>query len=193
MASDATQILAGVSAGTGNALVSMATTGATAPTSASSTLASPWRGMGWVTTDGVAVSKKIDSNEIDAFGSAAAVRVLKTSATTTLQVEFLQSSPNVLEVYNELPLDSITVTSGTGAFDFTDGPLRTQRYALCFTALDGANIVRGYAPLVEVTDKDDFKISAGDAISANVTLTCYPGSDGTAIHWFYVVAALISS
>ena len=192
MAADSTKILAGVSAGTGNALVSVGPVGTTAPTTAIASLNVAFKNLGWVSTDGVTKSVDVNTEEIGAFGASGAVRVLKTSATTTLQCTLLESNPNVIEVYNELALNSITVSGTDGSFDFVEGPLRTQRYALVIDMIDGANHIRGVAPLVEVTDKDDFQIAGGSAVQYNVTFTAYPGSDGTAIHWYYVVAALIT-
>jgi hypothetical protein len=33
-------------------------------------------------------------------------------------------------------------------------------------------------------------VTAGSEISYGVTLTAYPGTDGVAVHWFYLLAAL---
>ncbi len=191
MAADATKILAGVSAGAGNALVSVAPVGTTLPTTAVATLNVAFKNLGWISTDGITKSVDVETEEIGAFGASGAVRVLKTSATTTMQFSALESNPTVIEVYNELPLNSITVDDEDGTFNFVEGPLRTQRYAMVIDMIDGDNHIRGVAPLVEVTDKDDLSISGGAAIEYNMTVTAYPGGDGTSIHWYYVVASLI--
>lgn len=192
MAANSLNILAGVSAGAGNALVSIAPVGTTMPTTAIASLNVAFKNMGWVSTDGVTKSVDVNTQEINAYGTGSAVRVLKTSATTTLQATFLESNQTAVEVYNELALGSTTLTTSDGSFDFVEGPLRTQRYALVVDMIDGSSHIRGCAPLVEVTDKDDFQISAGNPVQYSITWTAYPGSDGTSIHWYYVVDSLKS-
>jgi hypothetical protein len=56
--------------------------------------------------------------------------------------------------------------------------------------VDGNNHLRAFCPSVEVTDRADLSVTAGSEISYGVTLTAYPGTDGVAVHWFYLLAAL---
>jgi hypothetical protein len=72
----------------------------------------------------------------------------------------------------------------------TEGAHRTQKYAAVFEIVDGNNHLRAFCPSVEVTDRADLSVTAGSEISYGVTLTAYPGTDGVAVHWFYLLAAL---
>ncbi len=190
-------ILAGMNGGgtAGTALASFAPLGTVAPTAAvgaGSTLGSGWYDPGWCTEDGLTRSVDLNTNEINAYGSAVPVRIIKTSRVTTFNIGFLESNPVSLAIYHELPLTGpgALVPDSSGAFDFTEGKARTQLYAAVFDVVDGANHIRAVAPQVEVTGQEDFSAAPGNPVQYQVTLTAYPGTDGTAIHWYYVLDAL---
>jgi len=58
--------------------------------------------------------------------------------------------------------------------------------------VDGSNHIRVYCPRLQVSSKKGRTIAAGKEISYGVTLTALPDATGTAVHEFYVVAALAS-
>ena len=183
-------ILAGVAAGgAGLSLAWFAPEGTAAPTSATVALAAAWKDAGLCTENGLSIKVSESSKDIQAFGSGAPVRTLVTNSKLTFDLAFLESNPISLAVYNRLALDTIK-PDATGAFDFGVGDHRSQKYAATFDVVDGANHLRFYCPSVEVTDRQDLAVQAGSEISYGVTLTAYPGSDGVAVHEFYVVNAL---
>jgi hypothetical protein len=191
MAGNNNLILAGVGGGgTGSSLAYFAAQGTTAPTDATTALNVAFRDAGWCTSDGLTRAVAEDSNDISAFGSGAPVRTLVTNSRVTFALGFLESNPISLAVYHRLPLTAITPEAATGAFDVTEGAHRVARYAAVFEVVDGTNHVRAYCPSVEVTDRADLSVQAGNEISYGVTLTAYPGSDGVAVHWFYILDAL---
>jgi hypothetical protein len=184
-------ILAGVGGGgTGSSLAYFGPTGTAAPTDATTALAAAYKDAGWVTSDGLTRAVAEDTQDITAFGSGAPVRTLVTNSRVTFALGFLESNPISLAIYHRLPLTAITPVATTGAFDLTEGAHRTQKYAAVFEVVDGANHVRAFAPSVEVTDRADLSVTAGSEISYGVTMTAYPGTDGVAVHWFYVLDAL---
>lgn len=194
MSADNNLILAGVAGGgtSGTALMRVAPLGTAMPTSAAASLDNAFLDPGWITEDGLKKAVSVESTKINAFGSSGPVRILKTSVETTFEIAFLESNPVSLAIYNELALDTLT-PDASGRFDFTEGSPRTQKYAAVFDLVDGANAIRAVVPNFEVTDKKEFEIKAGAAVQYGVTLTAYPGGDGVAIHWYYVLDALAES
>lgn len=187
-------ILAGVKGGgvAGSALAMFAPPGTSLPTAAAGTgsaLDSAFQDAGWCSEDGLkkAVDEQIQT--IRAFGSNFPVRKLITSSETTFELTMLESNPTSIAVYNRLPLDEI-VPDVNGAFDFTEGEPRTEEMCAVFDLVDGSNRIRAVVPQLEVTGRKEFGIKSADPVQYGVTMTAYPGSDGVAIHWYYVVAAL---
>lgn len=187
-------ILAGVkgSGSAGAALAMFAPEATTLPTAAvgsGSTLDPLFRDAGWVSENGLkkAVSESVTT--IRAFGSNTPVRKLITSSETTFELEFLESNTTALEVYNRFALGDIVVASD-GSFSFTEGEPNVEQYCSVFDLVDGPNRIRAVVPILEVTDRKEFDIKSAASVQYGVTLTAYPGSDGVAIHWYYLVAGL---
>lgn len=187
-------ILAGMNGGgtAGTALAMFAEPGTPMPTAArgtGSTLDAGFLDPGWITEDGLTRSVDVDTTDVNAYGSAVPVRIIKTSRTVTFNIGFLESNPVSLAIYHELPLAALS-PDANGAFDFTEGKARSQLYAAVFDIVDGPNHIRAVCPQLEVTGQEDFSAAPGTPITYGVTFTAYPGSDGTAIHWYYVLDAL---
>jgi hypothetical protein len=201
-------ILAGMNGGgaAGTALAMFANVGATMPTDATTgptpiysgtppSGANDWFDPGWITEAGLVRAVNLSTNEVKAYGTTVPVRIIKTSRTTTFAINFLESNPVSLAVYHSLPLgtldpNAIHVSATDGSFDITEGSVRTQLYAAVFDIVDGPNHVRACAPQLEVTGQDNFAATPVAPLTYGVTLTAYPGSDGVAIHWYYVLDAL---
>jgi hypothetical protein len=194
---DRSLILAGVKGGGtgGSALAMFAMPGTAVPTAATgtgATLDAAFFDAGWCSEDGLKKAVDEAQSTIKAFGSNAPVRKLTTSSETTFELTFLESNPVAVSVYNRLPLSgtgSITVAAD-GSFDFTEGEPRTQEMCAVFDLVDGPNRIRGVVPSLEVTGRREFSIKSADPVQYGVTLTAYPGTDGVAIHWYYLVAGL---
>ena len=187
-------ILAGVGAGGagGTSLAWFAPHGTTTPTTATAALDGAFQDAGLITEDGLTRGVEEESNDINAYGLFVPARTLITSSRVTFTIAFLESNATSLAVYHRLPLTGADAISpdADGAFDFTEGSARTQRYAAVFDIVDGDNHVRAVVPTVEVTDRTEFSVQAGQAITYGVTLTAYAASDGVAVHWYYVADAL---
>ena len=196
MAGNRDLILAGVSGGgTGSSLSWFAPKGTTMPTATTTALNAAFKDGGWVTEDGLRRAVEEQVQQIRAYGSAQPVRTLKTSKETRFEIGFLESGVVPISLFHSLPLTgtgSLTVAPLTGGFDFVEGPARTQEYAAVFDIVDGLNMIRAVAPVVEVTNTREFDVKAGSPIAYGMTLTAYPGSDGTAVHWYYILDALIT-
>lgn len=190
-------ILAGVAGGgTGAALAQFAPKGSVMPSAATGTgsaLDAAFLDGGWITEDGLTKSVDENSTDINAYGSQVPVRTLTTRSKVTFGLTFLESNLVALSLYNRLPLTgtgALSVTASTGALDFTEGAARTIEYGGVFDIVDGLNHIRAVVPVLQVTDRSEFSVKAGEAITYGVTLTAYPASDGVAIHWYYILNAL---
>jgi hypothetical protein len=143
---------------------------------------------GWITEDGLTRAVDVNTNEVNAYGSAVPVRIIKTTRTVTFTIGFLESNPVSLAIYHELPLagpKALVVDPTDKTLYFTEGRARTQLYAGVFDIVDGDNQIRALVPQLEVTGQEDFSAQPGSAITYGVTFTAYPGSDGVAIQWQY--------
>jgi hypothetical protein len=191
-------ILAGISGGgaSGTALMNVGPVGTMMPTSnipgdPGTALDPAFLDPGWITEDGLSRAVDLNTNEVNAYGSAVPVRIIKTTRTTTFTIGFLESNPVSLALYHELPLDAPELIPDTDGFmEFTEGQARTQLYAGVFDIVDGKNAIRALVPTFEVTGQEDFSAQPGNPITYGCTLTAYPGSTGVAIHWMYLLDAL---
>jgi hypothetical protein len=187
-------ILAGVGAsGTGGTSLSWwAPLGTTTPTSATASLDAAFRDGGLITEDGLSRGVEEESTNVGAYGLFVPARTLVTSSTITFTLAFLESNPTALSIYHRLPLtgDGSLSVAADGGFDFAEGASRSRRYTAVFDLVDGDNHVRAVCPSVEVTDRTELQIQAGQPVTYGVTCTAYAGSDGTAVHWYYLLDAL---
>lgn len=188
---DNANILVGSAAGgsDGTGLAWFAALGSTAPTNASGALDAAFLNAGLITEDGITASFSEDSNEIRAYGTQVSQRTVITGQTTTFNLAFLESNEVSLAIYHRKALGSISPAASTGAFSVTTGTFTRQLYSAVFDIVDGSVKLRAYCPSVEVTGRGDFQVSAGNAITYEVTLTAYP-VDGVAINWFYAIPNL---
>lgn len=188
---DANNLLVGSSAGgtDGTGLAWFAVPGTTLPTTATGALDAGFLNAGLITEDGLTASFSEDSQEIRAYGTQVSQRTVITGQTTTVQLTFLESNDVSLAVYHRKALGSISPAASTGAFTVTTGTFTRQLYSAVFHVVDGTNVLRAVAPSVEVTNRGDMQVSAGNAITYEVTLTCYP-VEGVAIQWLYAIPNL---
>ncbi len=188
---DNANLIVGSSAGgsDGTGLAWFGVSGSAAPTNATTALDAAYLNAGLITEDGITASFSEDSTEIRAYGTQVSQRTVITGQTTTFGLSFLESNEVSLAVYHRKALGAITPAVSTGAFSVTTGTFTRQLYSAVFEIVDGTNKIRAYAPSVEVTGRGDMSVSAGAAITYEVTLTAYPVA-GVAIQWFYAVPNL---
>lgn len=185
-------ILAGINGGgeAGNSLAYFGPVGAAAPTTATADPAAAFLDAGWITEDGLTAKVSESSKDINAFGTFSPVRTIVTESKQTFDISFLESNPVSLAVYHRKGLGDLDVVEATGALDFTTGPSSSEQYAAIFDMVDGDNALRAYCPNVQVTDRGDMQVKAGEAVIYPVTLTAYPDNSGASVYWFYLLNAL---
>jgi hypothetical protein len=191
MSGNRSLILAGINGGgdAGNSLAYFAPAGTAAPADATADPAAAWLDSGWITEDGLSAQVAETSTDIAAFGTFSPVRTIVTESKQTFDIAFLESNPVSLAIYHRQDLDALAADA-EGAFDFTTGPAVRAVYSALFDLVDGDNAVRAYCPSVEVTDRGDLNIRAGEAVTYPVTLTAFPDENGVSVHWFYLLDAL---
>lgn len=184
-------VFAGVQAGGagGTGLCFVGPKGTTAPTSAVSVLNVAFLDAGLVNTSGLVHKSSSSTKDINAYGLLQPVRTLNTGSTKTFDIGFLETNPVTLALYHGKALGSL-IPDSTGMVSFTTGGATSQRFAAVFEIVDGANHIRIYAPDCEVTATGDFTAAASSEISYAITITPYPGSDGSSLHWWVVMADL---
>lgn len=189
MASESRNVLAGVGSGSGSGLAFFAPAGTAGPADASVALAPAYLDAGWITEDGLTAAVDEENTEIPAFGTFSPVRILTTSSTRTFSLAFLETNEVSLAVYHRQELADVAFAAD-GTFTIQEGGAASVQYAVVFELVDGDNRVRAFLPNAEVTDREDFTVSGGEAVSYGVTLTAYPDNTGTSVYWHYLVDSL---
>lgn len=147
---------------------------------------------GLISEDGLTKGIKEASKDVRAFGIATAVRKIVTSTEVTFKMTFLETNRISKTIAGRYPLTGLSALSiVNGAFMTTEGTFRSQRYAFVGDAVDGANRVRNYCPQLEVTDRSDEVIKAGEVVGYDVTCTAYPGSDGVAVATYHYIPGVV--
>jgi hypothetical protein len=194
MAGNAALLLAGIAgSGTaGNSLAYFAPYGNAAPTSAAAAPPAGFLDAGWVSEKGLVAKVKETSKDIRGYGSFSAIRKVVTASDTTFDLDFLESNTTSLSIYNRKPLTGTgSLTAAAGLISFGTGASSMPTYAAIFDLVDGVNLLRAYCPDVQVTDRGDFNVAAGDVVSYPVVLSAYPDSAGNSVYWYYSLDALI--
>ena len=184
---------AGISAAgsDGTGLSWFGVTGSTAPTDATTALVAAYKNAGLISEDGLTVAISTSSNDVKAYGSTQIQRRIITDTSLTFQLSFLETlNPRAIELYWGLAFNTLSPGVGTGTFSYTFGTYTRQQVAGVFDIIDGSNRIRYYAPLLEVTDRGDFQVSKGQAMSFNCTFTAYPNTSGVALQGYEVVPVL---
>lgn len=146
---------------------------------------------GLISENGLTKGVKEASKDVRAFGLGTAVRKIVTSTDVTFAMEFLETNRITETVYGRYPLTGTSAISIVGgAFLTTEGTFRSQRYAFVGDVVDGTSRVRYYCPSLEVTDRGDEVVKAGEVVGYSVTCTAYPGSDGVAVAKYTYIPGL---
>lgn len=145
-----------------------APTGTALPTTAAAVLDGAFVEMGYISDAGIRENQALSTTNITAWQLGATVRKIQTAHDLTYAIDFMESSPAVLEAYygNE--------DAGTVEIKGEQGVIQSW----VFDVIDGSNIVRLVLPDGQITDKGEVSYVNANALIYPVTITCYPdGSD----------------
>ncbi|WP_263251635.1 phage tail tube protein [Saccharopolyspora rosea] len=140
--------------------------------------------LGYISDDGITESRDGDTETFTPWQSNAPIRVETTKSVVTFAATLWESNFNTISLYYRVGLGDMTQT-GTGAdavvsFAEKGKPKRDLR---CFgiDVIDGTYHRRIFLPYAEVTERGDVVYKSDTLIGYEVTITAYPGSDGSSV------------
>lgn len=149
--------------------------GTTGPTDAVAPWSKEATDIGWISEDGITESNSADTTEIKGWQGGQTVRKVISSSEMTFKFTAIETSKTVLELYHK---GSKVVTTNGKSVLAIKAP-GTDRRAFGFDVIDGDSHVRIWVPDGEVTETGDVTYKGDEAISYELTITAYPGADGT--------------
>lgn len=158
--------------------------GSTAPTDTTSTPDAAFVNVGYVSEDGLIAAMSADFQEIKNW-KGTTVKKAQTGSESTFKLTFLEITRKTIELYTGGRFGATNILG-------LDGPVRDPR-AWVFDVLDPTLAwLRIYCPNAEITDRDDWDMS-NDAAGLGVTMTAYPGTDGSKAVQLIVPAGIASA
>lgn len=143
--------------------------------------------LGYISTDGMKISRSIDSSDVSAVQDLEPVRSDITSKTRTLQVTFLEMNAWVKGLAHGVSV-SQWPSDKNGGFEYSDGAITDFPYLRLIVLMqDGTGVGAHYRVeagyKVKVTNQGDLTHSRSDAEGEETTFTFY--RDPTANKSFY--------
>ncbi|MFE2409845.1 hypothetical protein ACFXDE_16030 [Kitasatospora sp. NPDC059408] len=149
--------------------------GTTPPTDATSTWPAAAVDLGWISDDGVTESNSADTAEIKAWQHGATVRKVVSGSEMSFKFTCIETSRAVLELYHKG--SKVVTTSGKSVLAIKAPG--SDRRMFGFDVVDGNSHLRIVVPDGEVTEVGDITYKSAEAIAYELTITAYPGTDGT--------------
>lgn len=174
MANDATKVTLGKPLRTGG--IYRAPIGTALPTDATTALATAFKGVGFVSSDGVKRGFSSDSSDIQAWGG---VTVAQTRSKDTRTVGF-----TMIESASEEPLKvffgdaNVTVDSGTGKITVLDNASELEHSVYVIETWSNGFKTRDVFPDAQVGERADVSYKDEDVVGYGVTLKAFADSAG---------------
>ncbi|MEV7844088.1 hypothetical protein AB0O50_08885 [Streptomyces cyaneofuscatus] len=131
--------------------------------------------IGWISDDGITETNSADTTEIKGWQGGQTVRKVISSSEVSYKFTAIETSKTVLELYHKG--SKVVTTNGKSVLSVkAPGPDRRQ---FGFDVIDGDSHIRIVIPDGEVTETGDITYKGDEAISYELTITAYPGADGT--------------
>lgn len=168
-----------------NGIVAVGTFGAAvAPTSATSTLDASWADLGLTTEAGVTRSEPMTADVRRAWQNRVKLRTLVTEFAVRWSFVLVQTSADVVKLFHGTAVDS------SGAVVITDAEKPIIAFDL--DIIDGAQIIREYAPRARLVEIGDQVAVSGDTFGWPVTIEAeYDATlGGYTKRWFSSVAGV---
>lgn len=155
-------------------------TTADAPTSSASVLDTDFVEVGYIGESGITESRSRSTTDIKAWQNADVVRTVVTEGKLTFKFVLIETNKTGVELFYGAATAGATSTDGR--IDVV--PTATGgRKSFVFDVEDGAEDLRGYVALGEVTEVGDVVYASGAPIGREVTVTAYPVSGVSAKVW----------
>ncbi|WP_457659174.1 phage tail tube protein [Streptomyces microflavus] len=147
----------------------------TLPTDSTSGWGAAFTDIGWISDDGITESNSTDATEIKGWQGGQTVRKVISSSEMTFQFTAIETSKTVLELYHKG--SKVATVSGKSVLAIkAPGP---DRRTFGFDVIDGDAHIRIVIPDGEVTETGDITYKSDEAVAYELTITAYPGPDGT--------------
>lgn len=148
--------------------ISVAPSGTTLPTDATTALDAAFVDLGYLTQAGATEGNSVSLTDLVAWQNAAVIRQVQTAHALTLAFTLYQTDPDTLEFFYGNYSAGVVAVSGA------------QRGNECFSFRynDGTKIVRIVFPNAQLSDKGDVPYTSGDGVQYPCTITAYPEAGG---------------
>jgi hypothetical protein len=156
--------------------VYVANKGTTAPTSPTTTPGTGWTELGWLGDDGLTETRDVSADQKRAWQGGALVRTVRSSDTRRFKCVAWETSTTTIALTR--PGSTPTTTTGvthTSVKAYTGSDIR----AWIIDQRDGAIDNRKIIPQGEVVEMGDIVGKNGELVAYELTIECYPASDGT--------------
>lgn len=178
MANTASNVAVGKPKTTGGVYAGATT--ATLPTTPTASLDASLTALGYITEEGVTMTKGGDSTQVRAWGGTD-VRTIKTTDDLTFDFSFLETSVAVFkEVYGQ---DAVVTNVNDHTVTINADQLGNRAYV--FEVLDGETAFRISVPVCAVTSQSAVTFTAGEPVAFGVTLTAYPDASGNKAYIYH--------
>lgn len=153
-------------------------TSLTLPTNATTALPSDYKGLGYVSDEGLTNGVELETEDIKAWGGDTVLTV-RTGRTETFAWTFIETNEDVLkEVYGPTNVTA-TGTALAVVHNNKDLPRRSYVFEILMT---GGKVKRIVVPNGQITEISDVVYVDGEPIGFQVTLTTYPDSAGNTVY-----------
>jgi hypothetical protein len=172
MANNAANVSTGKPQASGAVYVAPA--GTAVPTDAASPLSSEWKGLGYISEDGVKNAVETDSEKIVAWGGDTVLEP-QTSYSETYQAVFIETSEEVLKEYwgeNNVISDPSGITVVHTASELSEHPWVIEML------LKGNRVKRTVIPSGKVTTRGEIAYVDGEPIGYDMTISTFPDPSG---------------
>lgn len=163
--------------------------GTTLPTNAHMSLNAAFKGLGYVSEDGLVNSVETDTEEVNAWGGDL-VLVGQTTFKEMFTVNLIETNAEALKVYYG---EDNVVEEGNGSITVTQNSEMLPNVSVVFElVLTGGRIKRIVVPNAQIVDRSgEITYVDGEAITYPAVFVAYPDANGQT-HTEYIATALSS-
>lgn len=184
MSNNASNVSFGKPKATGAVFVAPA--GTTLPTDATTALNAAFKGLGYVSEDGLVNSVETDTENVNAWGGDL-VLVGQTTFMETFMVNLIETNPEALKVY--YGEDNVTVNGDS--ITITQNSAQLPNVSVVFEiVLTGGRIKRIVVPNAQIVDRrGEITYVDGEPIAYPVLFQAYPDANGNSHTEYIAVVA----
>ena len=158
-----------------------APSGTALPTNATTALAGTYRGLGYLSEDGITEKWDDSVDTIVAWQSATTVRSATTKSTLSLGFTMIETNGYTLQTFHR---GSTMAESPVGTFKLDVKPIQADPKVWVLHVIDGTKLIRIVVGNGEITERGEVVYKNGQPIGYPVTLLAYPDTNGNLMQKF---------